>query len=86
MVCEQGLKIAAIKLKSQQYDMSPLLDAITALTKTVTSMQQDISSLKESSKKKKLSERNTLDGKQIHFQSLIHLLNMQMRTQTRHYN
>lgn len=57
IACEQGLKIATNKLKSQQYDMSPLLDAITTLTKTVTSMQQDISSLKESSKKKKLPEK-----------------------------
>lgn len=57
IACEQGLKIATTKLKSQQYDMSPLLDAITTLTQTVTSMQQDISSLKESSKKKKLSEK-----------------------------
>lgn len=57
IACEQGLKIATNKLKSQQYDMSPLLDAITTLTKTVTSMQQDISSLKELSKKKKLPEK-----------------------------
>lgn len=57
IACEQGLKIATNKLKSQQYDMSPLFDAITTLTQTITSMQQDISSIKESSQKKKLPEK-----------------------------
>lgn len=57
IACEQGLKIATNKLKSQQYDMTPLFDAITTLTQTITSMQQDISSIKESSQKKKLPEK-----------------------------
>lgn len=57
IACEQGLKIATNKLKSQQYNLEPLFDAITTLTQTVSSMQQDISSLKELSKKKKLPEK-----------------------------
>ena len=57
IACEQGLKIATSKLKSQQYNLEPLFDAITTLTQTIASMQQDISSIKESSKKKKLPEK-----------------------------
>lgn len=57
IACEQGLKIATTKLKSQQYNLEPLFDAITTLTQTITSMQQDISSIKESSQKKKLPEK-----------------------------
>ena len=57
IACEQGLKIATTKLKSQQYNLEPLFDAITALTQTVANMQQDISSIKESSQKKKLPEK-----------------------------
>ena len=57
IACEQGLKIATTKLKSQQYNLEPLFDAITTLTQTITSMQQDISSIKESSRKKKLPEK-----------------------------
>lgn len=57
IACEQGLKIATTKLKSQQYNLEPLFDAITILTQTITSMQQDISSIKESSQKKKLPEK-----------------------------
>lgn len=57
IACEQGLKIATTKLKSQQYNLEPLFDAITALTQTITSMQQDISSIKELSQKKKLPEK-----------------------------
>lgn len=57
IACEQGLKIATSKLKSQQYSLEPLFDAITTLTQTIASMQQDISSIKESSQKKKLPEK-----------------------------
>lgn len=57
IACEQGLKIATTKLKSQQHNLEPLLDAITTLTQTITSMQQDVSSIKESSQKKKLPEK-----------------------------
>lgn len=57
IACEQGLKIATTKLKSQQYNLEPLFDAITTLTQTIASMQQDISSIKESSQKKKLPEK-----------------------------
>lgn len=57
IACEQGLKIATTKLKSQQYNLEPLFDAITILTQTITSMQQDISSIKESSQKKKIPEK-----------------------------
>ena len=58
IACEQGLKIATTKLKSQQYNnLEPLLDAITTLTQAVATMQQDISSIKESQKKKKLPEK-----------------------------
>lgn len=57
IACEQGLKIATNKLKSQQYNLEPLFDAITTLTQTIASMQQDISSIKESSQKKKLPEK-----------------------------
>ena len=56
IACEQGLKIATNKLKSQQYNLEPLFDAITTLTQTIASMQQDISSIKELSQKKKLPE------------------------------
>ena len=45
IACEQGLKIATTKLKSQQYSLEPLFDAITTLTQTIASMQQDISSI-----------------------------------------
>lgn len=57
IACEQGLKIATNKLKSQRYNLEPLFDAITTLTQTIASMQQDISSIKESSQKKKLPEK-----------------------------
>lgn len=57
IACEQGLKIATTKLKSQQYNLEPLFDAITTLTQTIASMQRDISSIKESSQKKKLPEK-----------------------------
>lgn len=57
IACEQGLKIATNKLKSQQYNLEPLFDAITTLTQTIASMQQDISSIKESSQKKKIPEK-----------------------------
>lgn len=57
IACEQGLKIATTKLKSQQYSLEPFFDAITTLTQTIASMQQDISSIKESSQKKKLPEK-----------------------------
>lgn len=57
IACEQGLKIATTKLKSQQNNLEPLFDAITTLTQTIASMQQDISSIKELSQKKKLPEK-----------------------------
>lgn len=38
-------------------NLQPLIDAITTLTQTVSTMQQDISSLKESSVKKKIPEK-----------------------------
>ena len=57
IACEQGLKIATAKLKSQQNNLEPLFDAITTLTQTIASMQQDISSIKELSQKKKLPEK-----------------------------
>ena len=49
-------------------DLQPLIDSIAVLTQTVTTIQQDISSLKESSKKKQLPitpfsrwKKNTFD-------------------------
>ena len=62
IACEQGLKIATTKLKSQQYNLEPLFDAITTLTQTIASMQQDISSIKKSSQKKKLPEKKYSPG------------------------
>lgn len=51
IACEQGLKIAANKLKSNETNIQPLVDAITALTNTVTTMQSDIQQLKQSQPK-----------------------------------
>lgn len=49
LACEKGLKIATQKLQSPaQANFQPLLDAMTALTRSVSSMQHDIDSLKRS--------------------------------------
>ena len=47
IACEQGLKVAAEKLRSNQLDLQPLINAIAALTTNMTKIQEDISSLKE---------------------------------------
>ena len=47
IACEQGLKVAAEKLRSNQLDLQPLIDTIAVLTANMTKVQEDISSLKE---------------------------------------
>lgn len=51
-------------------DLQPLIDAITTLTQTVSTMQQDISSLKESSVKKKIPEKKYSRWKTNTFEKL----------------
>ena len=58
IACEQGLKIATEKLKSDQKSDNKLLeDTLYTLTTVITQMQQDISTLKETNNKKKLPEK-----------------------------
>lgn len=51
-------------------DLQPLIDAITTLTQTVSTMQQDISLLKESSVKKKIPEKKYSRWKTNTFEKL----------------
>lgn len=51
-------------------NIQPLIDAITTLTQTVSTMQQDISSLKESSVKKKIPEKKYSRWKTNTFEKL----------------
>ena len=57
IACEQGLKIATQKLQSTSINTQPLADAITTLTQTVIKLQEDVSSLKESTSKKQTFEK-----------------------------
>lgn len=57
IACEQGLKIATQKLQSTSINTQPLANAITTLTQTVIKLQEDVSSLKESTLKKQTSEK-----------------------------
>lgn len=57
IACEQGLKIATEKMKSSQLDNALFVKGFDTLTETIIAMQQDISSLKESTQKKKLPEK-----------------------------
>ena len=47
IACEKGLKIAASKLQFNQLELKSLTDTLTAITSTITSMQQDINDLKQ---------------------------------------
>ena len=78
IACEQGLKIATQKLQSTSINTQPLAEAITTLTQTVIKLQEDISSLKESTSKKQTLERNIHVGKRIHSKNLPLSLNLQM--------
>lgn len=51
-------------------NIQPLIDAITTLTQTVSTMQQDISSLKEASTKKKLPDKKYSRWKTTTFDKL----------------
>ena len=53
------------ELQSQP-NLQPLIDSLSILTQTITTMQQDINILKESQTTKKLPEKNILVGKQTH--------------------
>ena len=55
-------------------NIQPLIDAITALTQTVTTMQQDISSLKETSEKKKILPKKYSRWKTNTFEKLTTLM------------
>lgn len=57
IACEQGLKIATQKLQSTSISTQPLVDVITTLTQTVIKLQEDVSSLKESTSKKQTPEK-----------------------------
>lgn len=57
VACEQGLKVATTKLKENIIDMKPFVDTITALTSTITTMQQDIASIKQSQTNRYLLEK-----------------------------
>lgn len=57
IACEQGLKIATQKLQSTSINTQPLAETITTLTQTVIKLQEDVSSLKESTSKKQLPEK-----------------------------
>lgn len=57
IACEQGLKIATQKLQSTSINTQPLAEAITTLTQTVIKLQEDVSSLKESTSKKQTPEK-----------------------------
>lgn len=55
IACEQGLKIATQKIQSTQTDLTPLVDMLSAMTQSITtltnnmiSMQQDIQELRQS--------------------------------------
>lgn len=55
-------------------NIQPLIDVITALTQTVTTMQQDISSLKETSEKKKILHKKYSRWKTSTFEKLTTLM------------
>ena len=55
-------------------NIQPLIDAITALTQTVTTMQQDILSLKETSEKKKIPPKKYSRWKTSTFEKLTTLM------------
>lgn len=81
IACEQGLKIAAQKMQSTQPDLTPLVDMLSTMTQSITtltnnmiSMQQDIQSLKEESAKKKLPEKKYSRWKTNTFNKLNALL------------
>ncbi|WP_308698616.1 antA/AntB antirepressor family protein [uncultured Thomasclavelia sp.] len=63
IACEQGLKIAAQKLQSNNSltqiteSLNTLMQALTTLTTNITTMQQDIQELKQSQRNRYLSER-----------------------------
>lgn len=57
IACEQGLKIATQKLQSTSINTQPLAEAITTLAQTVIKLQEDVSSLKESTSKKQTLEK-----------------------------
>lgn len=57
IACEQGLKIATQKLQSTSINTQPLAETITTLTQTVIKLQEDVSSLKESTSKKQTLEK-----------------------------
>lgn len=57
VACEQGLKVATAKLQENITGMKPFVDAITALTSTITTMQQDIASIKQSQTNRYLLEK-----------------------------
>lgn len=56
IACEQGLKIATRKLQTEALNMQPLVDAVSALTNTVVTMQQDIQDLKQSKNNRRVLE------------------------------
>lgn len=63
IACEQGLKIAAQKIHSTQTDLTPITEAlstmtqsITALTNNMITMQQDIQELKQTQRNRYLLE------------------------------
>lgn len=81
IACEQGLKVATVKLQSQQINITPITDAISSMTQVITTlsnnmitMQQDINSLKEQSAKKKLPEKKYFRWKTNTFNKLNTLL------------
>lgn len=64
IACEQGLKVATVKLQSQQIDITPITDAISSMTQAITTltnnmitMQQDIQELKQSQRNRYLLEK-----------------------------
>lgn len=61
IACEQGLKIATQKIQSTQTDLAPLVDMLSAMTQSITtltnnmiSMQQDIQELKQTQRNRYL--------------------------------
>ena len=57
IACEQGLKIAAQKMQTQQIDLKPLADTIATLTNNIIAMQKEIQELKQSQKNRYLLEK-----------------------------
>lgn len=63
IACEQGLKIATQKIQSTQTDLTPLVDMLSAMTQSITTlinnmitMQQDIQELKQAQRNRYLLE------------------------------